>query len=240
MSISIESLNISLFVDGADLESVLEQAKNPHIKGFTTNPTLMRAAGVNDYRAFAKELLSHVTDRPISFEVFADDFPNMRRQALEIASWADNIHVKIPITNSLGEPSAPLIRDLADQGVPVNVTAVFSLAQVRTACEALKGGPSSIVSVFAGRVADSGRDPIPHMAAARALCRGTDPNIQLLWASPREVLNVIQADQVGCDIITATPSILKKITLFGKDLEDFSLDTVLMFKNDAEAAGYSL
>ena len=240
MTTSLDSLNVDLFVDGADLPSILEQGKNPYIKGFTTNPTLMRAAGVEDYRAFAKELLRHEKTRPISFEVFADDFDEMRRQALEIASWASNIHVKIPITNSKRESSGPLIRDLADHAVPVNVTAVFSLEQVRIACEALKGGPSSIVSVFAGRVADSGRDPIPHMKEALRICRACDPSIRLLWASPREVLNVMQADQVGCDIITAPPSILKKLSLFGKDLEDFSLDTVKMFKDDAEAAGYSL
>ncbi len=233
-------LQVKLFVDGADLESLLEQARNPHFKGFTTNPTLMRRAGISDYRAFAQELLQDIRRRPISFEVFADDFDEMRRQALEIASWGDNVYVKIPITNTEGQSSQPLIRELSQQGVKLNVTAILTLSQVWETCGSVTDGAASIISVFAGRIADTGRDPMPLMRAAVAMAETISPAVEILWASPRELLNIVQADQVGCHIITATPAILKKLALLGKDLAELSLDTVKMFHDDAEAAGYRL
>ena len=231
---------IKIFADGASLPSMLESARNPRIAGFTTNPTLMRKAGVTDYRAFARQVLAEIRDRPISFEVFADDTANMRRQALEIATWGDNVNVKIPVTNTRGEPSTGLIRELAAAGVKLNVTAICTLAQVRDVAQALKGGPTSIVSVFAGRIADTGRDPIPLMREALAICRQADARVQLLWASPRELLNIVQAAEMGCDIITVTPDLLAKLALYGKDLATFSLETVQMFYRDAQAAGYEL
>jgi transaldolase len=236
---TVQELKIKLFADGADKAGMLEMYANPLIKGFTTNPTLMRKAGVSDYQAFAKEIVSLIPDRPLSFEVFSDEFPEMERQALAIGSWGKNVYVKIPITNSKGEPSAPLVGRLAKAGVQLNVTAMMTLGQVRETAEKLAGGPPAYVSVFAGRVADTGQDPVPLMAAAVELLRPT-PNVELIWASPRELLNVFQADSVGCHIITATNDILKKLGLVGKDLEDYSLDTVQMFKGDAEAAGYKL
>ena len=219
---------------------MLQLAKNPRISGFTTNPTLMRKAGVTDYRAFARSALDAVTDRPISFEVLADDFATMERQALEISSWAKNVYVKIPVTNSARESSAGLVKKLAQAGVKVNVTAVFTPAQVKVVAAALAGGPPSVVSVFAGRIADSGRDPKPLMHESLNFCRAADKNIELLWASPREVLNVVEAESVGCDIITATPDLLAKLPSLGKNLDDFSLETVEMFLRDAKAAGYVL
>lgn len=233
-------LNVKLFADGADLAAIATLARDPRIRGFTTNPTLMRKAGITDYKSFAAEALALIGDRPISFEVFADDFPEMRRQALQIAGWGRAVYVKIPITSSDGTSAIPLIGDLARNGVHVNVTAVFTLEQVAAAAQALAGGVAGVVSVFAGRIADTGRDPVPHMTAARALCRRAGGGIQLLWASPREVLNVVQADQCGCDIITATPDILAKLSLLGMDLDQLSRETVQMFKRDAESAGYSL
>lgn len=231
---------IKVFCDAADLASMLQLAKNPRISGYTTNPTLMRKAGVTDYRAFAKAALEAVTDKPISFEVLADDFAGMEKQALEISTWAKNVYVKIPVTNTRRESAAGLVKRLAQAGVKVNVTACFTAEQVRAVSAALSGGPPSVVSVFAGRIADSGRDPKPHMAEALKICRAADKNIELLWASPREVLNVVEAEQVGCDIITATPDLLSKLSLLGKSLDDFSQETVEMFFRDATGAGYKL
>jgi transaldolase len=236
----LAALKVKLFADGADLAGMKEMAANPMIKGFTTNPTLMRKAGITDYRAFARAVLDGIPSHPISFEVFSDDFPEMERQALEIASWGKNVYVKIPVTNTKRESSVGLVRTLAAKGVKQNVTAVFTHEQVREMAAVLKGGPASVISVFAGRIADSGRDPKPHMVEALKLCRAADPKIELLWASPREVFNVAEAESVGCDIITATPDLLKKIENFGKDLGDFSLETVEMFYRDAKAAGYQL
>ncbi len=233
-------MKIKLFADGAEVASMIALAKDPRIKGFTTNPTLMRKAGITDYRAFARAVLDGIATHPISFEVFSDEFPEMERQALEIASWGKNVYVKIPVTNTKRVSSVELVQKLASKGVKQNVTAVFTHAQVREMAQALKGGPPSVISVFAGRIADSGRDPKPHMAEALAICRAADPKIELLWASPREVFNVAEAESVGCDIITATPDLLKKLDNFGKDLGDFSLETVEMFYRDAKAAGYQL
>lgn len=236
---SLADLKVKLFADGADLASMKELYANPLIKGFTTNPTLMRKAGVSDYERFARDVLAAIPDRPISFEVFSDDFGEMRRQALKIAGWGPNVYVKIPVTNTQGEPSTPLIRDLAGAGLKLNVTAVFTLRQVWEVTRALAGGPPAVVSVFAGRVADAGVAPVPHMAAAVELVRVV-PGVELLWASPREVLNIVQAAAVGCDIITATPDILKKLRGIGKPLAEGSLETVKMFRDDGLAAGYQL
>jgi transaldolase len=231
---------IKIFADGASVPSILASAKNPRIAGFTTNPTLMRKDGVSDYRAFAKEVLAQVKTQPISFEVFADEFPEMKRQALEIKTWGDNVYVKIPITNTRRESSIPLVEELAKSGVKLNVTAICTLEQVRDTSKALAGGAPSVVSVFAGRIADTGRDPVPLMREALSMCRAADKKIELLWASPRELLNIIQAAEVGCDIITVTPDLLKKLDLVGKDLAEYSLETVQMFFRDAQAAGYKL
>jgi transaldolase len=233
---------IKVFADGASLASMLESARNPRIAGFTTNPTLMRKAGVADYRAFAHQVLAEIKDKPISFEVFADDTENMRRQAKEIATWGSNVYVKIPVTNTKGAPQTDLIRELASggAGVKLNVTAICTLEQVREVAGALAGGAPSVVSVFAGRIADTGRDPIPLMREALGICRAADKRIELLWASPREALNIVQAAEIGCDIITVTPDLLAKLALYGKDLGAFSLETVQMFYRDAEAAGYKL
>jgi transaldolase len=231
---------IKIFADGASLPALLELAKSPDIAGFTTNPTLMRKAGVTDYQAFAREALGAIRDRPISFEVFADDHPEMNRQARAIATWGKNVYVKIPITNTKGESSIGLIRELTTSGVKVNVTAICTLAQVQDTAQALKGGAPSVVSVFAGRIADTGRDPVPLMKAALEMCTQADPAIELLWASPRELLNLVQAAEVGCQIITVTHDLLAKLPLIGKDLGEFSLDTVKMFFRDAADAGYRL
>ncbi len=235
----IDNLQVKLFADGADKNGILEMYAKPYIKGFTTNPTLMRKAGLTDYRAFAQDILSIIHDRPISFEVFSDDFDEMERQARVIASWGENVYVKIPITNTHQEPAYDLLRRLAQQGVKVNVTALMTLEQVRAAAEALAGGPPACISVFAGRVADTGRDPVPHMTKALELMRPY-PNLELIWASPRELLNILQADAIGCHIITVTNDILKKLSLVGKDLDEFSLDTVKMFYQDAQTAGYKI
>jgi transaldolase len=232
--------NVKIYADGANLQQMLEASKNPLVKGFTTNPTLMRKAGIADYAAFAKEVLSKITSAPISFEVFSEDTKEMHRQARLIASWGPNVYVKIPVTNSEGIPTYELIKDLAGQGVKLNVTAIFDLEQVIEVTNALKGGAPSVVSVFAGRIADTGRDPMPIMAAAREICQSAGDQIELLWASPREFLNIIQADQVGCDIITVTDDLLKKMSLLNKNLRQFSLETVQMFNNDARQAGYAL
>jgi transaldolase len=236
---AVSELKVQIFADGADREGMLGLYCNPLIKGFTTNPTLMRGAGVKDYKSFAREVLTLIPDKPISFEVFADDFPNMERQAMEIASWGHNVYVKIPITNTRSQSSNELVRRLAHAGVKLNVTAIMTLAQVRDIAPCLARSPSSYVSVFAGRIADTGRDPMPHMAAAVSLLSAY-PNLQLIWASPRELLNILQADQVGCHIITVTHDLLKKLELVGKSLEEYSLDTVKMFHGDASKAGFSL
>jgi transaldolase len=231
---------IKIFADGASLPSMLEAARDPRIGGFTTNPTLMRKAGVTDYRAFAHQVLAAIKDRPISFEVFADDFPEMRRQAREIATWGENVYVKIPITNTRRETATPLVRELGAAGVKLNVTAICTVDQVRETAQALKGGAPSVISVFAGRIADTGRDPLPIMKEALQICRAANARIELLWASPRELLNIVQAAEVGCDIITVTPDLFKKLELLGKDLGTFSLETVQMFHRDAQAAGFEL
>lgn len=232
-------LKVRLFADGAEKKSMLELYADPRIQGFTTNPTLMRKANVGDYGAFARDILSVITDRPISFEVFADEFDEMERQARLISSWGPNVYVKIPVTNMKAEPSAPLINKLSHDGIKVNVTAILTLEQVREVVCALEGGAPSNVSVFAGRIADTGVDPVPMMAEAVRIL-GQHPQIELIWASPRELLNVFQADAIGCHIITATPDILKKLSLVGKDLAEYSLETVRMFGEDAARSGFSL
>ena len=235
----ITALRVKLFADGANKNAFAELYANPLIQGFTTNPTLMRQAGITDYRAFAQEVLSLIPDRPVSFEVFADEFVEMERQACTIAEWGPHVYVKIPITNTRGESSCELVRVLARRGVKVNVTALLTLEQVRAACDALAGAPPSFISVFAGRIADTGRDPLPLMASAVEYLR-PHPQIELIWASPRELLNIFQADTVGCHVITATPDILKKLPAIGKDLSTYSLETVRMFYNDAQASGFKL
>jgi transaldolase len=236
---SLQDLKIRIFADGADLAGMVEMARQPHISGLTTNPTLMRQAGIKDYRSFARQVLDAIPDRPISFEVFSDEFPEMERQAREIASWSSNVYVKIPVTNTRGEPSYDLIRRLAAERVKLNVTALLTLDQVHHVGEVLAGGASSFVSVFAGRIADTGRDPVPLMTEALDLLR-PHPNAELLWASPRELLNIVQADAIGCHVITVTNDLLRKLPLLGKDLAVFSLETVQMFRNDAVKAGFAL
>jgi transaldolase len=236
---AVKDLRVKLFADGADKAGMLEMSRNPLVKGFTTNPTLMRKAGVTDYQAFAQDIVAAIPDRPLSFEVFSDEFDEMEKQAKLIRTWGENVFVKIPVTNSHGRSSAPLVKKLAQAGVKQNVTAMTTVEQVKEMAAALAGGPAAYLSVFAGRVADTGRDPLPLMAACvEALA--PHPNLELIWASPRELFNVFQADQVGCHIITATNDILKKLPLVGKDLTEYSLDTVKMFKGDAESAGYRL
>jgi transaldolase len=235
----VKKLKVKLFADGADIAGIKEMAANPAIAGFTTNPTLMRKAGVADYKAFALQALGVVGSRPISFEVFADDFDTMEKQALEIASWGKNISVKIPVTNTKGEFCGPLVERLSRAGVQLNVTAVMTLDQVKRITDRLAPGTPAIVSVFAGRIADTGRDPVPLMAEAVKILK-SKPKAELIWASPRELLNIFQADSVGCHIITATNDILKKLSLAGKDLDAYSLETVEMFYKDAKAAGYTI
>ena len=239
MAPSLDMLSVKIFADGADKGGMLEMAKLPYIAGFTTNPTLMRKAGIADYAAFARDVLTELHDRPISFEVFSDEFREMERQAHEIASWGPNVYVKVPVTNTRQEPACALIRSLAAAGVQLNVTALMTLGQVREVAAALAGGPPAFVSVFAGRIADTGRDPMPLMAAAVELLR-PHPNQQLIWASPRELLNLFHADAVGCHVITMTNDLLKKLPLVGKDLTEYSLDTVKMFHTDAAQAGFRL
>lgn len=234
------SNKIKIYSDGADKASMLEMAKNPLIQGLTTNPSLMKKAGVTDYKSFCLDILTHIKDKPLSFEIFTDDIQDMKRQGLEINTWGKNVYVKIPITNSKGESTIPLIRELSQNGVKLNVTAILTMKQTIDTVLALKGGAPSIVSIFAGRIADTGRDPMPLMQAAAELCRGTDPNIELLWASTREVYNIVQAEVAGCHIITSPPDIIKKISNFNKDLSTLSLETVQMFKTDSEAAGFKL
>ena len=236
---NVDQLKVQIFADGADRAGILEFYANPQIKGFTTNPTLMRKAGISDYEAFARDILTQIKDRPISFEVFSDEMDEMERQGLKIAAWGDNVYVKIPVTNTRGEPTYPLIKRLADRGVKLNVTALMTLAQVRDVVAHLNPAVPSNVSVFAGRIADTGVDPLPLMSAAVAMV-ATNPKVELIWASPRELLNVFQADAIGCHIITVTNDILKKLSLVGYNLDTYSLDTVKMFYNDAAKAGYSL
>ena len=236
----ISDLKAHVYADGADLAGLLELNRNPLIKGMTTNPTLMRKAGISDYERFAKEVLTEVVEKPISFEVFSDEFPEMRRQALKISGWQENVYVKIPITNTRRESAVPLIGELAREGVKVNVTAMLTLDQVRDVAAALDASVPAIASVFAGRIADTGRDPVPLMRESLAILRDR-PKTQLLWASVREVLNIAQADECGCHIVTVAHDILAKaIKLWGMDLSDLSLDTVRMFAGDAEKAGYRL
>jgi transaldolase len=235
----LQSLRVKIFADGADLPAMKALYANPLVKGFTTNPTLMKAAGITDYVAFARKVLAAIPDRPVSFEVFADDFDEMEHQAREIASWGRNVNVKIPVTNTKSEFCGPLVSRLSKRGVQVNVTAVFTLDQVQKICDALHPGTPAIISVFAGRVADCGIDPVPLMAAAAHIVK-VRPNAELLWASPRELLNIFQADQVGCGIITVTNDVIKKLQLIGKDQNVYSLETVKMFWNDARAAGFSI
>lgn len=239
MFADIQDLKIKIFADGANLAGMKEMYANPLIKGFTTNPTLMRAAGVKDYKAFAHEVLEAIPDRPVSFEVFADDFPTMEAQAREIASWGDHVYVKIPVTNTAGESALGLIERLSGAGVRLNITAIMTNEQVRGIAGALDPATPAVVSVFAGRVADTGRDPVPQMSDAVAILRDR-PKAELLWASPRELLNIFQADSIGCHIITVTNDVLKKLALVGKDLTGYSLETVDMFYKDAVAAGYRI
>jgi transaldolase len=235
----ISNLTVKIFADGADKKGMLDMYAKPYIKGFTTNPTLMRKAGISDYRAFAKDVLQAIPDRPISFEVFSDEFNEMERQAMEITGWSKQVYVKIPVTNTRREPSYDLIRKLSHAGVKLNITAILTVDQVRDVVKHVSPDTPCYVSVFAGRIADTGRDPLPLMTAALELLRPT-PKAELIWASPRELLNILQADSIGCHIITATNDILKKLNLVGYDLSDFSLDTVKMFYDDDKQAGFQL
>ena len=230
---------VKIFADGANLQAILELADHPGIAGFTTNPTLMRQSGVSDYEGFARKLLEHITDRPVSFEVFADEHHEMVRQARLIASWGSNVYVKIPVTDTCGKSTAAVVRELAGSGVHLNVTALMTLAQVEAVTSTLAGGPRAVISVFAGRVADTGTDPVPLMRAALEVMAPCS-ELELLWASPREILNVRQADDLGVHIITVTHDLLKKLPLLGRDLDAFSLETVRMFHDDAMTAGYLL
>jgi len=232
-------LKIKLFADGADKAAMMGLYRNPLIQGFTTNPTLMRKAGIADYEAFARDILSEIRDRPISLEVFADEFGEMERQAQLINSWGPNVYVKIPVTNTRREPALDLIHRLSHAGIRLNITAILTLDQVRTTAAALAGGAPSYVSVFAGRIADTGRDPVPLMAKAVEMV-SVHPGMELIWASPRELLNIFQADSIGCHIITATSDVLKKLALVGKDLDEYSLDTVKMFHSDATKSGFKV
>jgi transaldolase len=236
---SAADLKVKIFADGADMAAILQLYADPLVRGFTTNPTLMHKAGIRDYESFARGILTAIPDRPISFEVFADDFGEMERQARIIASWGENVYVKIPVTNTRREPAFDLVCRLSHAGIKLNVTAILTLGQVRDVVNVLRGGAPACVSVFAGRIADTGRDPVPIMSAAVEMV-STLPGVELIWASPRELLNVIQADQIGCHIITVTSDVLKKLGLIGRDLSDYSLDTVQMFYNDAQKSGFSL
>lgn len=235
----INELKVKIFADGADRAGMLEMYSKPFIKGLTTNPTLMRKANINDYRGFAKEILKEIKDKPLSFEVFSDDFNEMERQANEIATWGDNVYVKIPVTNTKRETCYPLVKKLAAQKIKLNITAIMTFNQVRYVVDSLDPNVPSYVSVFAGRIADTGCDPIPLMRAA-VECLKMAPAAELIWASPRELLNIFQADQIGCHVITVTNDILKKLSLIDYDLDEYSLDTVKMFYEDAVAAGFQL
>ncbi len=236
---TVAELKTKIFADGADLAGMLEMYEKPYVKGFTTNPTLMRKAGVTDYRRFARDVLEAIPDRPISFEVLSDEFAEMERQACEIASWGPNVYVKIPITNTRGESSGVVVRKLSHAGVKLNVTALMTLDQVRSAMDWVGGGAPAFISLFAGRVADTGVDPVPLMAEAVDILRAA-PSAELVWASPREILNIFQADAIGCHIVTVTNDLLAKLPLIGRDLDQFSLETVEMFHGDAAAAGFEI
>jgi transaldolase len=235
----VTDLKVKIFADGADYEGIMKMSKSPVIKGFTTNPSLMRKAGVSDYEAFARKVLAAIPDRPVSFEVFADDFASMAEQARTIASWGPNVNVKIPVTNTKGKSSGELLRALSSDGVVLNVTAIFTLDQVRTVADALDPATPAIVSVFAGRIADTGIDPIPHMLACRQIL-GSRPKAQLLWASTRELLNIFHAEESGCDIVTVPNEFLSKLDLVDKDLAECSRETVQTFFRDATAAAYRI
>lgn len=232
-------LSVKIYADGAELNGIVEMAKNPLIKGFTTNPTLMRKAGISDYKKFALEVLAAVPDRPISFEVFSDDFEEMYAQAMEIASWGSNVNIKVPITNTEKKSSAALVKRLSSNGIFVNVTALMTLDQVNEMMDSLQGDAPAYISVFAGRIADTGRDPVPVMAEAARISKQR-PNTEIIWASPRELLNVFQANDAGVQIITVANDMLNKLSLVGKDLDEYSLETVKMFRNDAVKAGYTI
>ena len=236
---SLSQLKVKIFADGADKAAMLDMHAKPYIRGLTTNPTLMRKSGIANYRAFAKEILSQINDKPVCFEVLADDFGEMERQALEIASWASNVYVKIPVTNTKRETSCGLVKRLADRQVKLNVTAVMTLSQVQEVSVALNPGTASYVSVFAGRIADTGIDPLPLMAAAVDMLK-VNAKAELVWASTRELLNIFQANDIGCQVITVTIDILRKLPLIGYDLTEYSMDTVKMFYEDAQRAGFSL
>jgi transaldolase len=236
---SVDQLQVKIFADGADLKGMKEAAAQPLVKGFTTNPTLMRQAGVSDYKAFALDVLKLIPDRPVSFEVFADDFPTMEAQGREIASWGDNVYVKVPVTNTKGEFAGPLMTRLAGAGIKLNVTAIMTNEQVKRVAASLAKDTPAIVSVFAGRIADTGRDPVPLMREAMALLKDR-PKAELLWASPRELLNIFQADEIGCHIITVTGDVIRKLALVGKDLDRYSLETVAMFHRDALTAAFTI
>jgi transaldolase len=232
-------MQVKIYADGAEKPAMLKLYANPLIRGFTTNPTLMRKAGITDYEAFARDMVASIPDRPISFEVFADEFDEMERQSARIAEWGENVYVKIPVTNTRGESSAGLVRRLAQRGIKQNVTALMTLRQVEEVTTALAEGPAANISVFAGRIADTGVDPVPLLQQALAMM-APHPQLELIWASPRELLNIVQADQIGCHIITVTGDILAKLALLGKDLDEYSLDTVKMFRRDALASGFGL
>jgi transaldolase len=235
----LADLKVKIFADGADYEGIVKMARNPLIKGFTTNPSLMRKAGVTDYESFARKVIAAVPDRPISFEVFADDFVSMAEQARTIASWGKNVNVKIPVTNTKGQSAAEIIRALSAEGVTLNITAIFTLDQVRTVADALDKATPAIVSVFAGRIADTGMDPVPHMLASKQILRDR-PKAQLLWASTRELLNIFHAEESGCDIVTVPNEFLANLDLIEKDLNEYSRETVQMFYRDASSAGYQI
>jgi transaldolase len=235
----VEDLKVKIFADGADKVGMLEMNAKPLIQGLTTNPTLMKKVGITDYRAFCKDILTTIKEKPLSFEVFSDDFTEMERQAMEIASWGNNVYVKIPVSNTKKETCYHLVKKLTAQGVRVNVTAIMNLTQTRDVLASLNPEVPSYVSIFAGRIADTGRDPVPLMAAAVEMLK-IAPAAELIWASPRELLNIFQADDIGCQVITVTNDLIKKLSLVGYDLEEYSLDTVKMFYNDAVAAGFKL
>jgi transaldolase len=235
----VEDLKVQIFADGADKAGMLEMYSKPFVKGLTTNPTLMKKAGITDYRAFCKDILTLIKDKPLSFEVFSDDFSEMERQALEIASWGDNVYVKIPVTNTKQEPCYDLVKRLASQNVKLNVTALMTLDQTESVVAALNPNVPSYVSIFAGRIADTGVDPVPLMLKAVEILK-KNPKAELIWASPRELLNIFQADEIGCQVITVTNDIIKKLSLVGYSLDEYSLDTVKMFYKDAVEAGFKL
>ena len=234
-----KELSVKIYADGAELAGIIEMAKNPLIKGFTTNPTLMRKAGISDYKKFALEVLQAIPDRPISFEVFSDDFEEMYEQAMEISSWGKNVNIKVPVTNTRKEFSGNLITRLSEKGVFVNVTALMTLQQVNDVMNCLKGNAPAYISVFAGRIADTGRDPMPIMCEAATISRNR-PDTEIIWASPRELFNIFQANEAGVQIITVANDILNKLSNVGKDLDEYSLETVKMFRNDAVKAGFTI